>query len=113
MKASPSRPFILGVTKPSQKDVQCQVAKPHQSNGQLKPSLPPSSKLLPFPRQSSASIAGKRACTLTKSSNGKRSPCRVSSAVQSKTSHTPTGPQRQTGNKAVTPRVASQGESAG
>ena len=31
--ASPSRPFILGATKPSQKDVLCQIAKLHQSKG--------------------------------------------------------------------------------
>src|SRR5690554_2367032 len=85
MKASPSRPFILGVTKPSQKDAPCQVAKPHQSNGQLKPSSLPSSKPQLFPRPSSASIAGKRAFTLTRSSSGRWSPCRASSAVQSRT----------------------------
>src|SRR5690554_1772074 len=85
MKASPSRPFILGVTKPSQKDAPCQVAKPHQSNGQLKPSSLPSSKPQLFPRPSSASIAGKRAFILTRSSSGRWNPYRASSAVQSRT----------------------------
>src|SRR5690606_7563961 len=83
-KASPSRPFILGVTKPSQKDAPCPVAKPHQSNGQLKPSSLPSSKPQLFLRRNSASIAGKRVCTPTRKSSGKRSTCRASSAVLSR-----------------------------
>src|SRR5690554_5505827 len=83
MKASRSKPFTIGGHKPEKKDARCPVQKPSQISGQQKQSWQPLLRQRRCPKRSSVSIAGEKGFILSKSGAGKRSPCKVFSAVPS------------------------------